>query len=645
MLAFTMLAGLAGYRSASRQFTQRQTEERSRVQQNEARLLALKDHQERERQNAELARAAAERETRLVTAKYLAAQAHDVAKTQCWRAVSTAIAAVRATLLQDNLLLPEAHQSLRDALAECPPVYGLDGIALSGHAGGVKALAASPDGRWLATGGADHDVRLWDLRNEQRSRPAIVLKKHAGPVSHVLFSSDGRWLISGGRDATTCIWDLTAASSPSPPVVLPGRDGRISSMAISANGRWLAIVFASVHGKSDTAMLWDLGAGAERATSLELSGAGGRIQAAAISPDSRWLALGVNGAIHLWDLGASVPAIASISRRCQYTVAAALFSNDGKWLITSPLENATGSGAAAQLWDLSASDPSTSIMLRGHAALVKTLATSGDHRWLVTAADDNTIRIWDLHAGDPSVASRIVHTGRNAVTAAAITIDGRWLAASESSGNVRLWDLAARPEAPAVVLRGGSNKLTTLAFTSDMNWLAAAGADRSVRVWNVDIHNLINRANAVAIARKESVAARYAWLNPSQTIAGDLLLEQIADSKGALVWSAATNASVASVELRADLASIAPFSRTLWSEFRDCMNSASQFANSSPVMETAPISEGAVPELAGAPLVHAESSDITPTPAGLRIEGVAAPKGASTPRTALQTNTLRIFVR
>jgi WD40 repeat protein len=641
-IALATLTGIVGHQRASRQFARQQAAERTHAQQNEARLLALKDRQERDRQEAEAARAAAEREMRLVTAKYLAAQAGDMAKTHCWRAVATAIESVRITLVQDNVLLPEAHQSLRDALAECPPAYPLDGLTLGGHAGGVTALAASPDGRWLATGSADRKARLWDLRSEQPERSAFVLKEHAAPVSHVLFSNDGRWLITGGRDSIACIWNLAAVSSTPSPVVLPGRDGRISNMAISANSRWLAIVFASVHGKSDTAMLWDLGAGAERATSLELNGAGGRIQAVAISPNSRWLALGVEGAIHLWDLDASVPAIASISRRCQQGVAAALFSNDGKWLVTSPLENAAGNEAAAQLWDLSASDPSTSIVLRGHAAPVKALTISGDSRWLVTAANDKTVRVWDLHAGDPSAAPRIVHTGKNLLTAAAITADGRWLAASESSGDVHLWDLAAGPDASAVVLRGDAINLTRLTFTSDLNWLAAAGDDRSVRVWNVDIHDLMNRATAVAMARKESVAARYAWLHPSQTIAGELLLEQVTASKGAVVWGTARNASA---ELQANSASIVAIAETVWSEFRDRMQSTSQLAKSAPTIEIAQVTDGAVPDLADEPLVHAESSEITPTPADLTIKRIVAPAGGSTPRTALQTNTLRIFVR
>jgi WD40 repeat protein len=77
------------------------------------------------------------------------------------------------------------------------------------------ALAVSPDGRILATGGFEGTVGLWELATGKELRK---LKGHDGPVLAISFSPDGRRLISGGRDTTALIWD-TADVLPKDPEV------------------------------------------------------------------------------------------------------------------------------------------------------------------------------------------------------------------------------------------------------------------------------------------------------------------------------------------------------------------------------------------------------------------------------------------
>lgn len=80
-------------------------------------------------------------------------------------------------------------------------------VVLTGHTAPVVALAASPDGKWLASASWDHNVRLWPLSGGTPQ----VLEGHQQNVNGVAFSADGRALVSAGYDATVRIWPLDAA--------------------------------------------------------------------------------------------------------------------------------------------------------------------------------------------------------------------------------------------------------------------------------------------------------------------------------------------------------------------------------------------------------------------------------------------------
>lgn len=69
----------------------------------------------------------------------------------------------------------------------------------------VLALAASSDGRYLATGGLDRHIHIWDTRTREHLQ---AFPGHRGPVSCLTFRQGTSELFSGSYDRTIKIWNV-----------------------------------------------------------------------------------------------------------------------------------------------------------------------------------------------------------------------------------------------------------------------------------------------------------------------------------------------------------------------------------------------------------------------------------------------------
>lgn len=408
---------------------------------------------------------------------------------------------------------------------ENPPAHKLGPFASSG--GWISAVAVSPDRRWLAIGGGDARVMLWDLTGG-RATP-FELKGHSAGVNDLAFSADGRWLATGSEDATARLWDmadpttpvvllrgqdlavqkvlfgpgpaprhlLTLGNEPSArlfgipnpladPVVLRGEVGPvIIGMAVSADGQWVATSSA------DDAKLALWSAADPRRPQHELP-LPSPSHAIAFSADGRWLAAKSQdqGVISLWrraDL--SQPPLV-LSDNEWGDVSTLRFSPDNRWLVSGTVtrdRNGKWIGGKVNLWDVAGDTPALAPRHRcDQGEPVREPAFSADGRHLATAAHGHAAYLWDLTVGDPCAAPRMLPHG-NVVYQAVISPDGRWAATAGFDMMGKLWDISVAAEPKLVSATAFKDRVLQAAFDRDSRWVAFGSWDRTLKL--VDLKN------------------------------------------------------------------------------------------------------------------------------------------------------------
>src|SRR5262249_5070177 len=111
------------------------------------------------------------------------------------------------------------------------------------HQGPVRALAFSPDGKRVLSGG-DRTVKGWDARTGD----VLFTLRHQGQVIDIVVSSDGRRIVSGSEDNTIKVWDARTGEN----LHTLGHEQGVTCVAISPDGKYIAS-----GGHDRTVRVWD----------------------------------------------------------------------------------------------------------------------------------------------------------------------------------------------------------------------------------------------------------------------------------------------------------------------------------------------------------------------------------------------------
>ena len=363
----------------------------------------------------------------------------------------------------------EIHRIRIQSVQSSMPVL----LQVVAHSASIQAGAFSPDGRRIATGSSDGELRVWDVETAQPVFPplrlanrirsvrfsrdgrrlvvrstsdtglatiketaafAVVLDASTGkpvfpPVTNAVktaYSPDDRWLAAARANFTVQVFDVLTGR---PVVEATGHTDEITSLVFSADGSRL------LTGSRDrSAILWRMPSGEPEGPSLRHEGAVAR---AAISPDGRRIATGTGPIgsndlcqICLWDAKTGSPIGAPL--KAQGSVSALVFDPaSGRRLFTGD------DRFSLQVWDIEAQvEAFPALKARSSGARGWTFSPDGAR--FAVGSEDYDAYVWSSKTGE-LLLPPLKHNGF--VEAVAFSPDGTRLLTTSDDGAARVWGI------------------------------------------------------------------------------------------------------------------------------------------------------------------------------------------------------------
>ena len=350
----------------------------------------------------------------------------------------------------------------------------------------VDDVAFSTDGRRFVSGSWDGRARIWDVASGrvQATIPYGALYVHA-----VAFSPDGRLVATGGNDRSgyVKIWNAQTGALVR---TLDGHTDDVLSVQFSRDGNRL--LTASY---DKTARLWDAETGREIRS---FTGHNWWVWSAAFSPDeSRIVTASQDGTAIVWSVDTAQPGPPFTGHTGP--VYAAAFSPDGKSVVSGGYDNRLLIWQPDQVRPFDyplvvaggTNPPPQYRALEGHTGPVHTVAFSANGKLVLSGSNDNTLKLWDSASGK-LIKSLRGHGGW--VDSAVFSPDGHSVLSGSHDNGIKLWSITGYEEVRVLqgrVLQGHTDAVLSAACSRDGTKIVTASRDRTAKVWDFATGNML----------------------------------------------------------------------------------------------------------------------------------------------------------